>query len=119
MGCGVTGWTGTITYTPENANFITLSSTGSTTQTGAITIMATPTENTGVERTATITLTTTGSTGTADITITQEVGTPPVPDAPTLMLTSGNTVDVANTATSSDSIEITFVVGGGFDRLDR
>ena len=81
VGCGVMGWTSTITYTPAaDANFITLSSTGSTTQTGAITIMAAPTENMGVERTATITLTPTGSTETADITITQAAG------PPTLML---------------------------------
>ena len=109
LGCGVTGWTSAITYTPANANFITLSSIGSTTQTGAITVMATPTENTGVERTATITFTTTGSTGTADITITQEVGTPPVPDAPTLILTSPSTVVLAHDATTAE--DITFIVG--------
>ena len=113
LGCGVTDWTSKITYTPANANFITLSSTGSTTQTGAITIMAAPTANTGGERTATITLMTSDGTE-ADITITQAAGTSPVSDAPTLMLTSGNTVDVPNTATtSSDSIAIMFVVGGG------
>ena len=102
LGCGVTGWTSTITYTPANANFITLSSTGSTTQTGVITIMATPTENMGGERTATITLTTTGSTGTADttITITQAAGPPTLTlsrttanvDATAQMLTVGVTL---------------------------
>ena len=97
LGCGVTGWTSTITYTPTNSNFITLSSTGSTTQTGAITIMATPTENTGVERTVTITLTTTGSTGTADTTITimQAAGPPTL----TLSRTTANVDDMAQTLT--------------------
>ena len=97
LGCGVTGWTSAITYEPENADFITLSSTGSTTQTGAITIMATPTENTGVERTATITLTTTGSTGTADITITQAAGPP--------------TLTLSRTTASVDAMEQTLTVG--------
>ena len=74
LGCGVTGWTSKITYTPANANFITLSSTGSTTQTGVITIMAAPTANTGGERTATITISTTGQLGasvTKEVTIVQ------------------------------------------------
>ena len=106
LGCGVTGWTSAITYTPENANFITLSSTGSTTQTGAITVMATPTENTGVERTATITLTTTGSTGTAMVTITQSAA----PHTITLTSPTGDTTidhDVVVAQT------IRFNVGGG------
>ena len=56
-----TGWGSEITYTqPAHANFITLSPAEDTAQTGAITIMATPTANTGVERTAMITLITTG-----------------------------------------------------------
>ena len=45
---------------------------------------------------------------TTTITLTQAAG------LPTIMLTSENTVDVLNTETAlSDSIEITFVVGGG------
>ena len=72
VGCGATGWTSAITYTPANANFITLSSTGRTGQTGVITLMARPTENTGVERTATITLSTTGGTASQTVVITQE-----------------------------------------------
>ena len=72
VGCGATGWTSAITYSPANANFITLSSTGRTGQTGVITLMATPTANTGVERTATITLSTTG-TASQTVVITQEV----------------------------------------------
>ena len=60
VGGGAAGWTSAITYTPANADFITLSPTEGTSQTDTIILMATPTINTGVERTATITLTTTG-----------------------------------------------------------
>ena len=72
VGCGATGWTSAITYMPANANFITLSSAGRTGQTGVITLMARPTKNTGVERTATITLSTTGGTASQTVVITQE-----------------------------------------------
>ena len=72
VGCRATGWTSAITYTPANTNFITLSSAGGTGQTGVITLMARPTENTGVERTATITLSTTGGTASQTVVITQE-----------------------------------------------
>ena len=108
LGCGVTGWTSTITYTPTNANFITLSSTGSTTQTGAITIMATPTENMGVERTATITLMTSDGTE-ADITLTQSGA----PGSPTLsvIIPSGYTTVAYTATTTLDSVEIVFTVG--------
>ena len=106
LGCGVTGWTSTIT----GDDFITLSSTGgSTTQTGAITIMATPTENTGVERTATITISTTGQLGNAvteEVTITQKGA-----ELPTLMLTSKNRDTIAYDAMAIS--DITFTVGGG------
>ena len=61
VGGGATGWTSKITYTPVDANFITRSSSEGTDQRGAVTITATPKVNTGIdERTATITLTTTG-----------------------------------------------------------
>ena len=61
VGGGATGWTSAITYTPVDANFITRSSSEGTDQRGAVTITATPKVNTGIdERTATITLTTTG-----------------------------------------------------------
>ena len=73
VGCGATGWTSAIAYTPANANFITLSSTGETGQTGIITLMATPTGiNTGVERTATITLSTARGIVSQTVVITQE-----------------------------------------------
>ena len=72
VGCGATGWTSAITYMPAEANFITLSSTGRTDQTGVITLMATPRINTGVERTATITLSTTGGTASQTVVIMQE-----------------------------------------------
>ena len=105
VGCGATGWTSAITYTPANANFITLSSTEGTDQTGVITIMATPTENTGVERTATITLSTTGGTASQTVVITQ-AGAPPM-----LRLTSNNRETLAHDAESANAI--TFNIGGG------
>ena len=104
----VTDWTSAITYTPANANFITLSPTEGTSQTDTITLMATPTENTGVERTATITLITTGI-GTPDsvsLTITQET-------SPTIMLIS-HTEDENITIAydNTDPITIDFTLGG-------
>ena len=108
LGGTVTGWTSAITYTPANANFITLSPTEGTSQTDTITLMATPTINTGVERTVTITLTTTGM-GTPDsvsLTITQET-------SPTIMLishTEGENIAIAYDNT--DPITIEFTLGG-------
>ena len=101
VGGGATGWTSTITYTPANANFITLDTNMNDNQTGAITLMATPTINTGVERTATITLTTTGM-GMPAIVITQQ-------SPPTIMLSTSNQTIAHN---STDPIDISFTVGG-------
>ena len=75
---GATGWTSAIT----GDDFITLDTDMNVAQdTGvAITVTATPTENTGVERSAAITFTTMGGTGaaaSATITVTQEA--PPLP----------------------------------------
>ena len=105
VGGGAAGWKSAITYTPANADFITLSPTEGTSQTDTITIMATPTINTGVERTATITLTTTGM-GTPDtqtIVITQQQS------PPTIMLSTSNQTIAHN---STDPIGISFMVGG-------
>ena len=104
VGESATGWTSTITYTPANANFITLSPTEGTSQTDTITIMATPTINTGVERTATITLTTTGMgmPVTQTIVITQQ-------SPPTIMLSTSNQTIAHN---STNPIGISFMVGG-------
>ena len=64
VGGGATGWTSRIVYTPSNSDsFITLSQDGSS-KTDTIMIMATPEVNRGAKRTATITLTTEGGTGT-------------------------------------------------------
>ena len=112
VGGGATGWTSEITYTPVDANFITRSPTRGTDITGAITLMATPTVNTGVERTATITLTTTGigtpatqmiviRQGEANITISRE----------TLIVTTNKNHQIAYNSTNP--IPITFTVGGG------
>ena len=77
VGGGATGWSASA----GTGSFITLSKGNGEAGTG-ITITATPTANTGAERTATITLTTMGGTGTAvtaTVTITQAAGsvTPP------------------------------------------
>ena len=112
IGGGATGWTSAITYTPANADFITLSSTEGTDITGAITLMATPTVNTGVERTATITLTTTGigtpatqmiviRQGEANITISRE----------TLIVTTNKNHQIAYD--NIDPISVSFTIGGG------
>ena len=104
VGGEATGWMAAV-----NENFVTLDTTMGPSGTDTLTLKAAVTANTGVERTAIITLTTTG-TGTAidtTIMIKQAAG------SPTLTLISDNSVDVANTATASaDSIEIMFVVGG-------
>ena len=106
VGCGATGWTSAITYTPANANFITLFPTGGADQTGAVTLMATSTENTGVERTATITLSTTGGTDTVSQTVAiTQAGVPPI-----LTLTPTDQTLAYDAATAND---ITFNVGGG------
>ena len=88
IGGGATGWTSTITYTPADSSFITLSPTEGTSQTDTITIMATPTINTGVERTAMITLTTTG------------MGTP---DSVSLTITQGARADTTVTLPPKDT----------------
>ena len=78
VGGSAMGWTSAITYTPADSNFITLSPTEGTDITTAITLMATPTENTGMERIAMIMLRTTGHEGTPDsvsLTITQGANT--------------------------------------------
>ena len=111
VGGGATGWTATLS---ENS-FLMLSKMSGLV--GMTTIKVAVTANTGAERMATITLSTTGE-GSVDttITITQAEGTvtPPVSNAPTLMLTSPNNVSIANTATTpTDSTEIEFAVGGG------
>ena len=114
LGGSATGWGSEITYTGTNANFIDLSLTEGADPTGVITIMATPMKNTGVERSATITLITTGHGGdsaTAGVTITQAEA----PGSPTLEITPPDGVrdTVAYTATTtSDSLEIVFTVGG-------
>ena len=111
VGCAATGWTSAITYTsPANANFITLSPTGRAGQTGPTTLMATPTENTGEERTAMITLSTTGGTDTASqtVVITQSVA----PGIHTLTLPpGGDMITLAHDATTAGPI--TFTLGGG------
>ena len=110
VGGSATGWTAS-----SDQDFVKLDTMGSSGK--GIEVTATPMANTETTaRTATVTITTTGQLGasvTAEVTITQSAAPIISVDPHTLMLTSGNTVDVANTATvSTDSIEIRFVVGG-------
>ena len=108
VGGGAAGWAATLS---ENS-FLTLNKENGLA--GMDTIKVAATANTGAERMATITLSTTGE-GSVDttITITQEAGTvtPPVSNPPTLMLTSPSSVPI--TSTSTDPISIAFDVGGG------
>ena len=110
VGGGAAGWAATLS---ENS-FLMLSKMSGLV--GMITIKVAATVNTGAERMATITLSTTGE-GSVDttITITQAAGTVTPPDGtPILSLTSPNNVIIANTATiSTDSTVINFTVGGG------
>ena len=107
VGGSAKGWKSEITDMDINSNFITLST--SNTDTGAITITAKPRKNMGVERTDTITLSTTGQIGepVSDIfTITQEA-------APRIILTSptdGGNIPIAHDDTLPKTI--TFFVGG-------
>ena len=105
-----TGWESVISYGDGAEEFVTL--TGNPLDTGEVTVKAAVTENVGVERSAKIVFSTTGTTGEGtfssakdSLTITQG-GAPP-----TFMLTSANTDTIAHNAeTASD---ITFEVGGG------
>ena len=110
VGGGATGWRSSIAYTPSvESGFITLnhSSSGSfgATATGTVAIRATPMENTGVERTAVITLTTMGGTGVATniIIITQE-------SAPTIALSTSHDINIAYNEVSAQLL--TFDIGG-------
>ena len=82
VGGSATGWRNSVTYTPENANFITLSILSNNTQTGEVILTATPTApNIGKERKARIAITTQGGIGgdaSFTITITQAEGIRPL-----------------------------------------
>ena len=108
VGGNATGWTSTIAYTPAGADFIGLDVASNANQTGSVTVTATPAgENTGVERSATITISTSGP-GTS-------------PDAVTLTITQGGAPPMLSVSTMAvDTIghdevtsDITFTVGGG------
>ena len=106
VGGSATGWISDIVYTPRNTNFITLSPEKDTTQTGSITIMASPIENTDNEkRMATITLSTTGHLGT------------PARDTFTIVQKAKPTITLRNNNSSIQKdhtipIIIRFTVGG-------
>ena len=108
VGGSATGWNASA---GGDTSFITLSRPLSGGR-GRGFVMLTPMVNTGLDaRTATITLNTIGGTGiaaTTTVTLMQFSG------RPTLVLTSENSVSIANTATiSTDSTVINFTVGGG------
>ena len=109
VGGSATGWRAV----SSNQDFIRLDTTAAHSYGVGIVATVTPTENMDLRRSATITFVTTGQLGdsvTAQVTITQGAA----PDAPALEIINpnGDTV-VVYTATSSDSVEIVFTVGGG------
>ena len=108
VGCGATGWTSAITYTPANADFITLSPTGGTNQTGAVTLHATPTENMNVERTATIRLSITGGTASQTVVITQAE----LPHTLSVSSTPSSTNGRINVSSLSTTVSISVDPGG-------
>ena len=102
VGGSATGWASSM----SGENFITLLDDGN--ETGDVVVTATPSANTGVERGATITFTTSGGVGdaaTAMVTIRQEAA------PPTLVLSSGATVTLGYDATIAEDIRLT--LGGG------
>ena len=108
VGCGASGWTSAIAYTPANANFITLSPTGGTNQTGAVTLHATPTENMNVERTATIRLSITGGTASQTVVITQAE----LPHTLSVSSTPSSTNGRINVSSLSTTVSISVDPGG-------
>ena len=107
-----TGWASMISYGVGMDDFITLSDRSNADQTGEVRIKAAVMENEGMERSATITLNTTGqrvdfSAATREITIIQR-GAPP-----TLMLTSHTDGDsIAIIHDDTNPITISFTFGG-------
>ena len=110
VGGSATGWESDIRYLPAKDTFITLSPKDSIDQTGPITIMASPMENTDIkERTATITLRTTGQKGnpaSVSLTITQTA----LPNTPMIELISIDSISIAHDDTIPK--DINFTVGG-------
>ena len=89
----------------HGGDFITLNTVMNANQTGDVTVRATPMENTGVERSAVITLTTRGGTGvaTTNIIITQE-------SVPTIALSTSRDINIAYNEVSAQLL--TFDIGG-------
>ena len=111
VGGAAMGWTSEIAYS-SGESFIMLSKTTGTETMGSVTIVATPSANLGVERTATLTFTPTGVIGSpvpATLTITQGAA----PNTPMLSLTShedGEEIAIAHG--SATPVTIMFDVGG-------
>ena len=110
-----TGWESIISYLPAKDTFITLSPKDSMDQTGLITIMASPMENTDIkERTAMITLKTTGHDGapaSVSLTITQRA----LPNDPTIELNFIDSISIDSISIAHDDTipkDINFTVGG-------
>ena len=111
VGGGATGWSSNIVYTPDvnsgGEEFITL--TGEKDMRGDITVTVASRVNTGIERSAVITIATVGGTGDAlntMITITQRAA----PVNPPTLIVSTNDTTISHDAT--DAFEISFTLGG-------
>ena len=111
VGGAAMGWTSEIAYS-SGESFIMLSKTTGTETMGSVTIVATPSANLGVERTATLTFTPTGVIGSpvpAILTITQGAA----PNTPMLSLTSHEDgAEIAIAHGSATPVTIMFDVGG-------
>ena len=102
LGGTAMGWTSTL----GGEDFITLDPEQDTTATGKVTITATPSTNTGVERTDTIILMTTGD---ADTVIIMQRAASSTPEEPMISIF---TTDTTIEATDTSAISVMFEVGG-------
>ena len=104
LGGSAKGWSGEV----RGDKFITLTPNESTSDTNqTVTIMAIPTENTGMERMDTIIFTTTGDVADT-VVITQ--GAAPSVDSPTLMVSTFEDTTINHNAT--DTLSVSFTLGG-------
>ena len=111
VGGAAMGWTSEIAYSPGES-FIMLSKTTGTDTMGTVTIVATPSANLGVERTATLTFTPTGVIG-SPVPVTLTITQGAAPNTPMLSLTShedGEEIAIAHN--SATPVTIMFDVGG-------
>ena len=106
------GWESMISYGAGVGEFVTLSPMDSVAQTGEVTIKAAVTGNIGVERSAKIVFSTTGTTGGGSFSSAKDSLTITQGGAPPTLTKSGDTT-IAYDVTATDTLNIGFTVGGG------